>query len=189
MTFRLSSVLAGLVLIAVSACNSGDPRCTNLPGGGSYCMQETSVLPPFDVQQKVEAVFNGRHETMIVELEVDKDGMRFAGLTPFGQKVIQVSYDNREVIAQVLPDARLEPTLLLALLQLALWPVDSVRAGLDEALVLDERDGQRHILMNGNVVMEVSYTGDRAAYGDMHIVFPSAKLELDVKTLDTHIAK
>jgi len=183
-----SWMLAGL-LLALSACNSGDPRCTKLPGGGGYCLQSTSALPSFDVQQKVETLFNGRNETLIVELEVDQDGMRFVGLTPFGQKMLQMSYDNRVVSAQVLPHARIDPVLMLAMLQLALWPVESVQAGLDEGLVMGEQGRQRELLMNGKRVMAVSYTGDRVPYEDMHIEFPSAGLELDIKTLDSSLTK
>ncbi|MEI7429609.1 MAG: DUF3261 domain-containing protein [Betaproteobacteria bacterium] len=186
---RCSSMMLAGLLLALSACNSGDPRCTKLPGGGGYCLQATSVLPSFDVQQKVETLFNGRHETLIVELEVDLDSMRFVGLTPFGQKMLQMSYDNRVVSAPVLPDARIDPVLMLAMLQLALWPRESVQAGLDEGLVIGEHGGQRQLMMNGKLVMAVSYTGAPVPYGDMHIEFTLAGLELDIKTLDSSLTK
>jgi hypothetical protein len=185
---RILLLLLALVN-ALAACSPGDPRCARLPGGGAYCLQPTAAVPPFDVQQKLEIVFSGRRETMIVELEVDADGMRFAGLTPFGHKLVQASFDNREVSAQVQPDKRLDPALLLAMLQLALWPAERVRAGLSDALALEERAGQRRILDNGNLVMEVDYTGDRLASGDMRIVFPAAEIEITVTTLDTERTK
>jgi hypothetical protein len=183
-----SLMLAGFLLV-LSACNSGDPRCTKLPGGGGYCLQATSALPSFEVQQKVETLFNGQHETLIVELEVDLDNMRFVGLTPFGQKMLQMSYDNRVVSAPLLPDARIDPVLMLAMLQLALWPVEEVRSGLDEGLVIVESSRQRQLMMNGKMVMLVSYTGAPVPYGDMHIEFPSAGLKLDIKTLDSSLTK
>lgn len=183
---RRASILTPVLvlLMAVAACTESDPRCASLPGGGRYCLQPTSSTQPFDAQQKVEAVFNGQRETMIVELEVDAAGMRFAGLTPFGQKLLQASYDNLAVKADVLPDKRLDPALFMAFLQIALWPAESVRAGLGDSAVLEEREGQRRVLDNGRLVMQVGYTGGRLAPGDMHIVFPAAQMELDVTTLD-----
>jgi hypothetical protein len=182
-------VLHALLAAAVSACSPGNPRCARIPGGGTYCLQASAAVPPFEVQQKIEFTFNGRRETMIVELEVDADGMRFAGLTPFGQKLVQASFDNREVRAAVLPDKRLDPALLLALLQLALWPADSVRAGLGTAVVVEESTGQRRVLDNGNLVMEVDYTGDRLSNSGMRIVFPAVQLEFAVTTLDSELTK
>jgi len=184
------SLLVLLALLgAVAACSSGDPRCARLPGGASYCLQASSAVAPFEVQQKIEFTFNGRCETMIVELEVDADGMRFAGLTPFGHKLVQASFDNRQVSAEVLPDKRLDPALLLALLQLALWPADSVRAGLGATVAVEESTGQRRVLDNGNLVMEVDYTGDRLTNGNMRIAFPAAQIEFAVTTLDTERTK
>ncbi len=186
---RLLSSLLFLPLLMTTACSLSDPRCAKLPGDVRYCLQPTTAVMPFDVQQKVELTLNGLRETMVVELEVDAFGMRFAGLTPFGQTLVQASYDNREARAGVLPDKRLEPVLFLAFLQLALWPADSVRAGLDATIVVQESMGQRRVLEGGNVVIEVSYTGGRPPSGDMRIVFPSAQLEIDVKTLNTQTTK
>ena len=191
MSRRLFSALLLVLLttLSSSACRSGDPRCAELPGGGRYCLQTTSVLSSFDVQQKVDAKFGTRHETMIVELDVDPQGMRFAGLTPFGQKMIQASYDNRDVAVQLWPDSRLDPVLLLALLQLAWWPPESVRNGLDPSLVFDQQPGLRRLLLNGKLVLEVGYTDDQFLLGNMHIVLPAATLELDIKTLETPTEK
>jgi hypothetical protein len=170
-------------LLATAACAGLDPRCTGLPGGGRYCLQPTTAIAPFETQQKVEAAFDGRRETMIVEIEADANGIRLAGLTPFGHKLVQMSYDNREATATVRPDPRLDPALIMALLQLALWPADAVRAGLGARLTLEEGDGQRRILMDGESIMTVSYAGSVAPYRRLHLALPSAGLELDVETL------
>jgi hypothetical protein len=174
-----------LAALAFSGCAGHDSRCAQIPGGGRYCLQTTAAVEPFDVQQKVEATLSGRRETMIFELEVDGDGMRLVGLTPFGQKLIQLRYDNRDASADRLPDERLPPALLLSLLQLALWPANSVRSGLDPSLALSESADQRRILADGKVLVEVSYRGDRRAFGEMRIALPSAAMELEIVTLET----
>jgi hypothetical protein len=171
------------LLLAIAACAGPDTRCASLPGGGRYCLQPTTAIAPFEAQQKVEAAFGGRRETMIAEIEADANGMRLVVLTPFGQKLVQIGFDNRDAQAMTRPDPRLDPALILALLQLALWPAEAVRAGLGERLALEEFDGQRRILMDGNAILAVRYVGTAAPYRRLHLVLPSAGLELDVETL------
>jgi len=181
-------MLGAFSLLAASACTPDDERCAQLPGGARYCLQPTSLLAPFEVQQKLEITYGGQRETLIVELEVDANGMRFAGLTPFGQKLVQASYDNRTVTASRLPDKRLPPALVLAMLQMAWWPAANVRAGLGDAAVLDEGGGQRTISADGKLLVEVGYTGGPPAR-DMHIAFPPAGIEIDITTLDSDFAR
>ena len=181
--------LSLLSLLAVAACSGVDPGCARLPGGGSYCLQPTTLIAPFEVQQRVDMTFNGQRETMIVELEVDAEGMRFAGLTPFGHKLVQAHYDNLQVTADVLPDKRLDPVLLFAFLQIALWPADSVRGGLDGALRLGESVSKRQVFKDDRLIVDVSYTGIRPPYGNMRIDFPLAGMEIEVTTLDGQATK
>ena len=104
------------------------------------------------MQQKVELGGNGRRETLIVNVEVDAEGMRFVGLTPFGQKLIEGAYDNHRVRVSPLPDERLSPSLLLAMLQICLWPAADVRVGFGDSAVIEESVGQRQILVDGRAV-------------------------------------
>lgn len=170
-------------VLTLAACGERDSRCAELPWGGRYCLQPTTAIAPFEAQQKVEVSFNGRHETMIVDIEADTNGLQFVGLTPFGHKLVQVSYDNREAKAATLPDARLDPALLVALLQLALWPADAVRAGLGAPLVLEEGGGQRRILANDKLVLDINYADVLVPHRRLHLALPSAGLELNVVTL------
>uniref|UniRef100_UPI00272DE7F4 DUF3261 domain-containing protein n=1 Tax=Propionivibrio sp. TaxID=2212460 RepID=UPI00272DE7F4 len=92
-------LLTGMLAVAllVAGCDDDGSSCTTLPGGPRYCLQTTDSIVPFDVQQKVDVSFDSRRETMIAQLEADAGGIRFAGMTPFGQKLLQVSFDNRDV--------------------------------------------------------------------------------------------
>lgn len=174
----LASVLFGLV-----ACGEDETPCASLIGGGNFCLQPTTALAPFEIQQKVEARFRNRRETVIAEIENDASGLHFVGLTPFGQTVFQVSYDNREAHAATLPDRRISPALLIALLQIALWPADSIRAGLEAPFTLEESGGQRRIVNRGETTLSIDYTGEHPPYRRMHLSIPAADLELDIETL------
>lgn len=146
-------------------------------------MQSTATIVPFEVQQKVEARFRGQQETMIVELEVDATGMRFVGLTPFGHSLLKASYDNRTATATQLADTRLSPILLIALLQIALWPADALRAGLEAPLRLEESDGQRRILNRDDVTLAIDYVGTQPPYQRIKVELPGAGIQLDIETL------
>jgi hypothetical protein len=178
-------ILALPFMLALTACGEGerDQQCASLFGGGSYCLQPTTALAPFDLQQKVEANFRGRRETLIANIESDASGVRFVGLTPLGHKLLQVSYDNRAVSAAMLPDKRLNPTLVLALLQIALWPPEVVRTGLEAPLALEDSHEWRHITQRGEKVLSINYRGDQLPYRHMLLHIPAADFAVEVETL------
>jgi hypothetical protein len=181
---RFRSLLLTL-LVVLSACGEGEREklCTSLIGGGSYCLQPTTGIKAFDAQQKVDTRFRDRHDTLIVDLEVDAEGLRFVGLTPFGHKLVQLSFDNHLVTATTLPDSRLSPTLLVAMLQLAQWPADAVRAGLEPPLMLEESADQRRILNRGDVVLTIDHSVGQPPYRRIHIFVPGIDLEISIETL------
>lgn len=177
-------MLTLVALLATAACSEPDPQCPALIGGGSYCLQPTTAVAPFDVQQKVESRFRDRRDTLIVELEVDAAGLRFAGLTPFGQKLIQLSYDNRNASATTIPDSRISPALLVALLQLTQWPAEAVRAGLEAPLTLEENGNQRRILNRGEPTLTIDYGHGQPPWRKIHMTVHAADLELTIEPLD-----
>ncbi len=182
----LTEMLAVALLIA--GCDGDGSSCTTLPGGPRYCLQTTDSIAPFDAQQKVDVTFDGRRETMIAQLEADADGIRIAGMTPFGQKLLQVSFDNRDVSTETFPGKGLDPVLLLALVQVATWPAEQVRAGLDGADVIDEfmdnAPAQRRLVKDGKDIVVIRYTRGRPPAGDMRIELPAAGVEFSISNLD-----
>ncbi len=181
-TTLIFPLLLATALLSTS-CMRQDSRCTNLMGNGRYCLQTTTVIAPFEVQQKVEATIKGHHETMVTEIEVSAEGMQMIALTPFGHKSVHVSYNNEGAKAVVSPDERLDPTLIIAMIQLALWPVDNVRKGLEAPLHLEESAGKRRYLDNDKLVLEVQYADVMTPTNKFQLSFPSAGLNLDVETL------
>lgn len=170
-------------MLLSTSCAKQDSRCTNLMGNGRYCLQPTSAIAPFDLQQKIDATINNNNETLVTEVEVSAVGMQLIGLTPFGHKLVHINYDNDEAKAVLLPDSRLDPALMIAMIQLALWPVESVRKGLSEALLLEESIGHRRYLSNNKLVLDVRYVNPDVPSNKFHLSFPSVGLILDIETL------
>jgi len=175
-----------LVVLLEIGCSDDLSPCTVLPGGIRYCLQTTTSIEPFDVQQRVDIVFNGHQETMIALLETDAEGIRLAGMTPFGQKLMQIGFDNRTVSAETLPGQSANAALLLAVVQLAMWPADRARAGLVDAGRIDliDEPGLRRIVKDGSDVVLIKYTRGRPPLGDMLIQLPNAKAEFAISNLD-----
>lgn len=187
-------LLIACATLWLAACGSDGARCTALPGGARYCLQTSAGLPPVDVQQQVDIAFgglDGRRETLIAQLEADADGVRFVATTPFGQKLLQLSDDNRELRVDLSLARGLDPVLLLALVQIAGWPVERVRAGLAptlEVLEVFETEGVRRVIRDsrdGKDLVVVRYTRGLPPHGDLRIELPTASVELTITNLDS----
>lgn len=186
MRWRYCSLVGSFsLLLTAAACSLGESegQCAALIGGGRYCLQSSTTIAPFEVEQKVEASFRGKQETMIVKLEVDAAGMRFVGLTPFGHSLLSASYDNRTATVTQSVDTRLPPIMLIALLQIALWPGDALRAGLEAPLRLEEKDGQRRILNRDSVTLTINYIGIQPPYQRIKLDFKGVAIQIDIETL------
>ena len=188
-----------LLLLSITALllvGCSEKGVVNLPGGGSYRLQPSTALTPFEALQKVDIHFGERTETLIATIEVDKNMARFVGLTPFGHKLIEASYDNIVAHAEKMPDSRLEPEFLFAILQIALWPIDSVRAGFGETAIVEENCQphvqqanhspacQRRVRIDENMLIEIAYTGHSTPFEKLKIVYPYASASIEITTLE-----
>jgi hypothetical protein len=79
---------------------------------------------------------------------------------------------------------RLDPVLVAALVQIALWPVEAVRAGLAGGVSVEETPGQRRVLgAGGTILMSVQTEGAPPSFRKLRITAPAARLTLDIDTL------
>lgn len=170
------------LLLLLSACSGTTPQCAALPGG-QYCLQPSTTASAVSVQQKVVARFGKQRETLIADIEADADGMQFVAITPFGQKVLHVSYDNQASRAILLPTKRLDAAQLLALLQIALWPEDAVRQGLAAELQLQTTPTTREVLVDGQLMLRISHDNSPRPYAWLRIEMPTFDVSLDMQTL------
>lgn len=184
---HLAAVSVALPVLLAAACAGDGSRCAALPGGGRYCLQATADVPPFDVQQKVDVAFGGRTDTIIAQVETDSLGMRFVGTTPFGQKLVQLSFDNDRVTVEAAQMKGLDPVLLLALVQMASWPAESVHAGLGDSASVVEAEGSRRLVKDENELVLIKYTRGRPPLGDMSIQLPGGGVEFTIVNLDVAV--
>ena len=155
----LTALVVAMAAVLLASCAAND-RCAQLPGSGRYCLVSTAG-PTFRAEQLVTIRFQGKTSNLIARINSDEQGLRFAGLTPFGQTLIQLSWDHDQLRAE-LPtgfDGRLGAALFPALLQLATWPVERAREGLLVGLVLLDRPGGRVVNDGHQDLLIISFHG------------------------------
>jgi hypothetical protein len=171
-----------MLAACLAACAPGT-NCARLPGGASYCLQEAGDIAPLALQQKIDIAFGARSETMIGQLEVDAAGMRFAGLTPLGQRLLRASFTGGRIEADGIAMKMLDPALLLSLIQMASWDAGRVRAGLDDSTVMEEDAAGRTFTREGRIVLRIGYTRGLPPARDMSIELPEADVKFSIVTL------
>ncbi|MDP2834460.1 MAG: DUF3261 domain-containing protein [Pseudomonadota bacterium] len=184
MSVHVSEILTLIVTAALAGC-AGNPRCPDIPGGPRYCLQATSAVTPYVALQDIRIQRGDLDERLIAQLEVDAAGMHLAGLTPMGQRVLEAHFDNREATADSLAGDRFDARALLSLVQIAVWPAASVRAGLSSGLGEDwellETPALRRLLRDGAAILEVAREGEPPRYRRLDIRLPGAGLSLTVQ--------
>lgn len=156
-----------ILAVALAACAHPPLKqggaCASLPNGGEYCLQSSTGVPPVAHQQVADFQMGDQRHRLIVQWEADAHGMRVAGLTPLGQSLFQTQFDNQRVHNEVLLDSRMRPELLLALLQIAHWPIASVQAGLPSSMTVEEEGARRRIRSGVRTVLTVEREGEASS--------------------------
>lgn len=173
--------------LQLAGCTPATPGCARLPGGGSYCLQ-SGAGPIFSTLQQSVLSVGEQRLTLLARIENDARGLRFAGITPLGQTLMFVSWENG-VLHSELPPAmasRIDPALFPALVQIALWPAEAVRAGLSPELELIEEPGRRRLrpkeASGDGDILDISWEGN-LPYQRLRIVAP-AGMRIDARALD-----
>lgn len=168
--------------ILLVACAT-DPRCPPLPGGPDYCLQPTTAVSPFSVLQELRIRRKELDEQLIAQLEVDAEGMRMAGLTPMGQRILEAHFDNQAASASSLAGDKVDARSLLSLAQLAAWPSDSVRTGLRGNWILEESSNLRRFMRDDQLALEIRTQGIAPDYSSIDLILPLAEMTVNLRSV------
>lgn len=179
-----------MLLVALAACGQQERSCAWLDPTLRYCLQPTSAVDPFDQRQKLVLSFKGQPYTLLADLQVDSLRQQMILLTPLGQTIAQLSFDNRAAVQEgpAVPwPAQLSPAALLGLVQLAWWPTSAVRVGLDNGWVVEDSPGLRQIrpAAGGLSLVDIGYSPYHGPYQQIRMTLPQQKVTLDIEVLET----
>lgn len=175
--------LALPLIVLLAGC--GSERCPTLPGGVNYCLRSPASGPSFSVLQQVVIGEGEQQETLLVQIENGPERLALVGLTPLGQTVLTLTWDGKHIAAKgpfgVQP--HVNPAVLVAVLQFALWPQDAVRAGLSGNVAWENSATGGQLIRRGESLLTIRRTGQTAPYETLSIALPPAKLILNIRTL------
>jgi len=176
-----------LLPLLIVGCRRPDPGAVRLARGVPFRLCPPESAPDFFADQEV--LFSrpdGGRETLLTAVENRGGALSLVASTPLGQTlfIVRVQSGAVTVDARVpLPD-RLDPKLLPALVQFALWPLEAVRAGLGADVTCVEDGARRTLLRQGRVVWSVSRTGTAPPFQSLLLENPGMGLTLRIRTLE-----
>ena len=102
---------------------------------------------------------NGRIDELDAAIEIDDKRVDLVGLA-FGQRVLTLHYDGKALTSwrHVMLPAQVRGEDVLQDMQLALWPVDAVAAGLPAGWRVTETGLERRLYSGAELVATITYS-------------------------------
>jgi hypothetical protein len=176
--FRLAPVAALLLAACAHAPRERAPQSAGSPGPAASApvvapaaapaplppppaFAPPAALSPRNASQVVHAAFGARVATLRTAVQLDAAGLKVVGVTASGMRVFTATWDGERVSAERGPfvPKEVSPERVLADMQLALWPLDSLQhayAGSGHA-VAEPFPGLRRLSRGGQLIAEVHY--------------------------------
>jgi hypothetical protein len=159
-------LLAGCAHTAPTAGSSPDVvppiPASNAPAPRIFA--PPSALSPRSASQVIHAAYGSRVATLRMAVQIDSAGLKVVGVTATGMRLFSASFDGERVSAERSPfvPKEVSPERVLADMQLALWPLASLRnVYADSGQTISEPlPGVRRVLSGNRLVAEVHYASD-----------------------------
>lgn len=148
--FRLT--ITALMIVAIAAC-------------AAHRRPEIPLLPPATLgadiyaTQQLRFTHNQQEQTLLAAITVDARHLRLLGLTPQGQRLINIDYDGSTVQSE--QSSHLPFTVsaraVLQQLQLAYWPLPALTKHYRQPWSVLESHCQRQLRLEGKPFITVTY--------------------------------
>lgn len=174
-----------LLALMLSACANPPNGCTRLSAEGWYCPAFVS-WPEFSTEQATTVRFRGQAMQLLTRVQSDRDGVRLVTLSPLGQTLINAAWQQGKLSVELPPGlaGKVDPRLIPALLEVALAPCETVRAGLGGGLSLKDSEGRRSISSSRGEVILINWRGTALPYEALRIDVPGLGLSIDSHTIE-----
>jgi hypothetical protein len=140
----------------------------------------------FLTQEVVFTLPGGAQETAIAVLENQGGQFSVVASTPMGQTLFIVQLKGAEVSvdARIAIPGDLDPRVLPALVQMVLWPLETVRRGLGPDVQLLEEGPRRSLVRKGRVVWTATRTGPGDPPSALLLENPGLHLSVHIRNLE-----
>ncbi len=183
----LTSILLLLLPLLLAGCRRPATTRVYLAPGMPFRLCPPEAGPDLSVTQEVVFQFpGGRRETALAAIENQGGRLSLVASTPLGQTLFVVRAQDGEVKvdARIPLPGDLDPRVLPALVQLALWPAEALRAGLGPEARLEQDGARRTLLYQDKVVWTVIWEGTAPPYRRLELTNPVLGLSVRVRTLE-----
>jgi hypothetical protein len=148
-----------------------------------------AALSPRSASQVIHAAHGSRVATFRTAIQIDAAGLKVVGVTATGMRLFTAAFDGERVSAERSPfvPKEVSPERVLADMQLALWPLDSLQAAYaGSGRTLSEPvAGVRRVVRGDRLIAEVHYASDDPWSGRLWFVSFEFGYSL---TIDTTLA-
>ena len=179
----VSAVLVSTTLLLAS-CRGAPPPSLTPENRLQLSLSPKSFVDSLSVQQQVHVERDGRTVDFDAVLEVNPQLVTLVGLG-FGQRLFTLRYDGTtldETRSDMLP-AQVKASDVLSDMQLALWPIEAIRASLPTGYVLRD-EPLRRILAKGDAeIVLISYSDSIRWKGQLVINNKEFRYRLVIRTV------
>ena len=167
--WRFLSVVSVFALTTILNACSG--RAAPPPDHLQLALAPAAFAQRITLQQHVHVERDGREVDFEAVLDIGPDSLTLVGMA-FGQRILTLRYDGTRLVesrSPMLPREVLGADVLSDL-QLALWPVNAVRAALPTGYTLRDASGVRVLSMGDEEIATISYDGSPRWIGRVTVV-------------------
>ncbi|MCL1143512.1 DUF3261 domain-containing protein [Shewanella gaetbuli] len=184
-------LLVTVVMVSLSGCSQQLQRqtCVTLASNLDYCLAPISQAITADAySQTVEFTHDEKSHQLLTELQIDHQTMTLVGLAPLGQPLFTIVYDGDTILSQQssLLGEQFKAEYLMAMLQLAYWPLEEVNQSLSNGQyrqVPCEYALCRQLIDNNQRVIEVNYSKQDPLMADIEMNINQANVHIKIQRL------
>jgi Protein of unknown function (DUF3261) len=191
----MRTLVITLPLLLLAACAHSPPKSdpssdvvppASAPASPPVSFASPAALSPRSASQVIHAAYGSRVATLRAAVQIDAAGLTVVGVTATGIRLFTASFDGERVTAERSPfvPKEVSPERVLADMQLALWPLDSLR-GVYAAVgqsVSEPMPGLRRLVRADRLIAEVHYATDDPWNGRLWFVNFESGYSLTIDT-------
>ena len=169
------------------ACQAPQTATVQVAPGVPFRLCRPEAGPEFFANQEVQFRFpGGRQETVMAAIENRGGSLNLVASSPMGQTLFEVRVHGTEVRVDTrIPiPGDLDPRVLPALVEFALWPEEALRPGLGEGIRLEADGARRALLRKGRPVWTVVREGDAPPFRTLVLENPALGMSVRIRTLE-----